>query len=100
MCIDSLQIHRPLGKQCLRVQIDPKKGAAFVDKFLRDFSTQVADREAHGIHEGALLDPPTESLGEAFLSFGIECAGTTQLLDGVKNEQRVAVKVCPDLENG
>src|ERR1700722_2521465 len=99
MCIDPLQVHRPFGEQCLGLQIDPEKGAAFVDKFLRDFSTHAADREAHGVHEGALLNPPAESLGEAFLPSGIECAGTTQLLDDVKNEQRVAIELCPDLEN-
>ena len=41
MCIDSLQVHRALGKQCLGVQIDPEKRAAFVDEFPRDFSALV-----------------------------------------------------------
>src|ERR1700733_6236569 len=100
MRIDPLQVHRPLRKQRLRVQIDAEQGAPFVDELLRDFSTHVADRETHGVHEGALLDPPAESLGEAFLSFGIERAGITQLLDDVKNKQGVAIELRPDLENG
>ena len=51
------------------------------------------------IIKGGILDPPSEGLGEPFLSFGIQRCRASQQLDDAENEKRIAIELCTDLED-
>src|SRR5262249_37964139 len=89
-----------LRQQIAGVDAHAEEGAALVDQLLRQLAAQVAERQAHGIHERALLHPPTERPGNARLNARVQAAARPLLLQHREDEQGVAIEVRADLEDG